>query len=113
MIRQQTGKQAIPSMGVLTIKLDGHGNPDHAKSCIVVLGNHETTQWSKSDCFTPIVSAPVIHLMAALAIKIALFSNKATVRTHSVTPAFFLKTKSEFLDLLPIVQFQNPTLTGD
>ena len=46
MIRKQTGKQAIPSMGVLTIKPDGHGNPDQAKSCIVVLGNHETAPWS-------------------------------------------------------------------
>ena len=69
MIRQQTGKQAIPSMGILTIKPDGHRNPDHAKACIVVLGNHEIMQLSKSDCFAPIVFAPVIHLMAALAMK--------------------------------------------
>ena len=69
MIRQQTGKQAIPSMGILTIKPDGHGNPDRAKSCIVILSNHETMQWTKSDCFTLVVSAPVVCLMAALAVK--------------------------------------------
>ena len=69
MIRKQTGKQAIPSMGVLTIKPDGHGNPDRAKSCIVVLGNHETMPWSKLDCFTPVVSALVVHLMDALAVR--------------------------------------------
>ena len=69
MNKKQTKKQAIPSMGVLTIKPDGHRNLDHAKSCIVVLGNNETTPWSKSDCFAPVVSAPVIRLMAALVIK--------------------------------------------
>ena len=69
MIRKQTGKQAIPSMGVLTIKTDGHRNPDHAKSHVIVLGNHKTMPWSKSDCFAPVVSALVIHLMATLTIR--------------------------------------------
>ena len=58
-LRAQTGKQAIPSMGILTVKNDAEGQPVRAKSRIVVLGNHETTPWSKADCFAPVVSAPV------------------------------------------------------
>ena len=69
MIRKQTRKQAIPSMGILAIKPDGHGNPNHAKSCIIVLDNHKTMPWSESDCFAPVLSAPVICLMAALAVR--------------------------------------------
>jgi hypothetical protein len=47
-------------MAVLTVKTDSQGNPVRAKSCIVVLDNQETTPWSKTDCFAPVVSAPVI-----------------------------------------------------
>jgi hypothetical protein len=50
-IRTQTGKQAIPSMGILTVKNDAEGRPVRAKSRIVVLGNHETTPWSKTELF--------------------------------------------------------------
>jgi hypothetical protein len=59
-IRIQTGKQAIPSMGILTVKNDAEGRPLRAKSRIVVLSNHETTPWSRADCFAPVVSAPVV-----------------------------------------------------
>ena len=38
------GTKAIPLMGILMVKTDGIGNPDHAKSCIVVLSNHKQTE---------------------------------------------------------------------
>jgi hypothetical protein len=56
-------------MAVLTIKTDGQGDPVRAKSRIVVLGNQETTPWSKTDCFAPVISAPVVRLLAALAVR--------------------------------------------
>jgi Reverse transcriptase (RNA-dependent DNA polymerase) len=68
-LRDQTGRQAIPSMAVLTIKSDGQGDPVCAKSRIVVLGNQESTSWTKSDCFAPVISTLVIRLMAALAVR--------------------------------------------
>ena len=42
---------AIPSMCVLTVKRDESMLPIRAKSRIVVLGNHEERNWSKSDSF--------------------------------------------------------------
>jgi hypothetical protein len=68
-LRAQTGKQALPSMGVLTVKTDSEGNPKRAKSRIVVLGNHEANVWSRADCFAPVVSAPVVRLLTALAVR--------------------------------------------
>ena len=54
-----TGKCAIPSMCIFTIKKDSSGHPHRAKSHIVVLGNKGPTDWSKADCFAPVVSLPV------------------------------------------------------
>ena len=42
-------------MNVLTIKCDELGHPVQAKSRIVVLGNLETTYWSKSDTYAPVL----------------------------------------------------------
>eukprot|EP00957_Ditylum_brightwellii_P104759 7984632-Ditylum_brightwellii.AAC.1 len=39
--------KALPSMCVLNIKHNKHGNPVRAKSRIVVLGNMETRSWEK------------------------------------------------------------------
>ncbi len=47
--------KAIPTMCVLTIKKDKQLMPLRAKSCIVVLGNREHRDWSKSDRFAPVL----------------------------------------------------------
>ena len=47
--------KAIPMMCVLTIKKDEQLTPLRAKSRIVVLGNRETRDWSKSDRFAPVL----------------------------------------------------------
>jgi hypothetical protein len=46
--------QAIPTMCILTIKRDKNLLPQHAKSWIVVLGNHKDRLWSKSAKFAPV-----------------------------------------------------------
>ena len=38
---EQGATLAIPTMCVLTIKNNGNDMPLHAKSCMIVLGNHE------------------------------------------------------------------------
>jgi hypothetical protein len=53
-------------MCIFTVK-HHNGVPTRAKSCIVVLGNLEQKPWSKTDCFSPIVSIPMIRLLTALA----------------------------------------------
>ena len=50
-----TGKMPIPSMCILNIKKDAEGRPSRAKSLIVVLGNKDFTQWTKADCYAPMV----------------------------------------------------------
>jgi hypothetical protein len=68
-IKTKTGKLAIPSMGILNIKTDGVGNPVRAKTRVVVLGNKDTMEWSKADCYAPVVSQPIVRLMTTLAVK--------------------------------------------
>jgi Reverse transcriptase (RNA-dependent DNA polymerase) len=62
------GKRAIPSMAVFTIKMKD-GVPVRAKCRIVVLGNKDPSNWSKADCYAPVVSLPVVRLLTALAVK--------------------------------------------
>ena len=55
-------------MCVLVIKKDEHGCPAHAKSRIIVLGNHETTYWSKGDVYVPVATQEVVRLLISLAV---------------------------------------------
>jgi len=66
---RKTGTRAIPSMCVFTIKRDSLGKPARAKSRIVVLGNKDPREWTKADCFAPVVSLPTVRLFTALAVK--------------------------------------------
>lgn len=68
-IAAETGTRAIPSMGILSVKTDGAGNPERAKARIVALGNREDVQWSKSDCYAPVVPQPIVRLLTALAVR--------------------------------------------
>jgi len=54
-LRERGAPKAIPTMCVLTVKRDESMMPVHAKSRIVVLGNHEDRQWSKSERFAPVL----------------------------------------------------------
>jgi hypothetical protein len=58
---------AIPTMCVLTIKKDEMMNPLRAKSCIVVLGNHEDRVWTKHKKYAPVLRPDSMHLMVSLA----------------------------------------------
>jgi hypothetical protein len=66
-LQKRYGIRAIPSMCIFTVK-HHNGVPTRAKSCIVVLGNLEQMSWSKTDCFSPVVSIPMICLLTALAV---------------------------------------------
>ena len=65
---KEHGIFAIPTMCVLTIKFDGHGNPEQAKSRTVALGNLEQTDYSKGDCYAPVASHYTVRLILCLAI---------------------------------------------
>jgi Reverse transcriptase (RNA-dependent DNA polymerase). len=57
----------LPTMAISKIKRDSHGNPTRAKYRIVVLGNLDPHNWSKSDCFAPVLSAMELRLLLAIA----------------------------------------------
>jgi hypothetical protein len=61
--------RAIPTMCVLTIKLDEMMNPNRAKSRIVVLGNHEDRVWSKSDKYAPVLCPDTMRLLLSMAVE--------------------------------------------
>ena len=54
-LREKGAPQAIPTMCILTIKPDEKMNPHHARSRIVVLGNHKDRIWSKSEKYSPVL----------------------------------------------------------
>jgi len=84
---RSTGKRAIPSMAVFTVKKDSSGNPLRAKSRIVVLGNKDPTEWTKADCFAPVVSLPVVRMLTALAVQ-----HKRTLKQADCKLAFIQAT---------------------
>jgi len=61
------GVRAIPSMCTFVVK-HNNGIPTRAKSHIVVLRNLEQCTWTKADCFSPVISIPMICFLTALAV---------------------------------------------
>ncbi len=59
----------IPTRCVLTIKKDENLLPLSAKSCIIVLGNHEDRVWSKNDCFAPVHCGDSLCFLVSLAME--------------------------------------------
>ena len=62
-------KYALPTMAISTIKYDEHNRPKRAKYRIVALGNLDPNNWSKSDCYAPVMSLLELRLMTVLAVK--------------------------------------------
>ena len=75
--------KALPTMAISTIKTDGEGNPVRAKYRIVVLGNLDLHNWSKSECFAPVLSQAELQLLTALATK-----SKQKLKSCDVSQAF-------------------------
>ena len=59
----------LPTMAISTIKYDEVGLPKRAKYRIVALGNLDPHEWTKADCFAPVMSLKEVRLLTALAIK--------------------------------------------
>jgi hypothetical protein len=68
-LREKGAPRAIPTMCVLTIKLDENLLPHHAKSRIVVLGNHADRVWSKSDKFVPVIQGDSLRFLISMAVQ--------------------------------------------
>ncbi len=68
-------------MCVLTIKKEENLHPLHAKSQIVVLGNHKDHMWKKSKKFAPVLCQDSLHFLTSMAI---VSRRPLTVRMHFV-----------------------------
>ena len=66
---EKGASRAIPTMFVLTIKKGKQLLPLHALSQIVVLGNRETCDWSKSDRFAPVLCFDSLCFLVSLAVQ--------------------------------------------
>jgi len=67
-LKHAHGVRAILSMCTFVVK-HTNGVPTRAKSRIVVLGNLEQRPWTKADCFSPVISIPMIRFLTALAVQ--------------------------------------------
>jgi hypothetical protein len=76
------GIKAMPSMCNFTTKCT-NGVPTHAKSWSVVLGKFDPRLWTKTDCFSPVISIPMVRLLTALAVY-----NKCTIKQGDCKFAF-------------------------
>ena len=82
-------------MAVSTIKYDKDGRPKRAKYRIVALGNLDPNNWTKSDCYAPVMSLVELRFLTALAVK-----NKRTLKNGDVKQAFVqarLPLKEQYL----------------
>jgi hypothetical protein len=62
--------QVISSMCIQTVKPDENGDPDHVKTRIVALGNHQEDRiWEKSEKFTPVLCGESSRVMTSMAIQ--------------------------------------------
>ncbi len=68
-LRANCAPHAIPTMCVRSIKKDKMLSPLHAKSCIVVLGNHKDRVWSKPEKYAPVLWPDMLHLLVSMAVK--------------------------------------------
>lgn len=69
-ISEEEYQQLYHSTGLLFLlcynKKDSLGCPHCAKSQTVVLGNKDPTDWTKGECFTPVVFLPVFFFFVCL-----------------------------------------------
>jgi len=77
------GIKPLPSMAIATIKYDAHNRPKRAKYRIVVLGNLDYHQWSKSATAAPVMSQLELRILTALAI-----SHKRSLKNCDIKQAF-------------------------
>jgi len=73
----------LPTMALSTVKFDECGTPKRAKYRIVVLGNLDPHDWTKSECFAPVMSQLELRLLTAIAVK-----HKCILKAGDVKQAF-------------------------
>ena len=102
-------KGLMPTMAITTIKKDGNGNPIRAKYRIVALGNLDNHEWTKQDCFAPVLSQLELRLLIAIAV-----SKGCIPKSGDITQAFcqsFLPKDEYYICTPPAGCFLTPSNT--
>ena len=76
-------KTTLPTMAISTIKYDEMGKPNRAKYRIVALGNLDPHEWSRADCYAPVMSLLELRLITAIAVR-----HKRTLKAGDIKQAF-------------------------
>ena len=76
-------KGLLPTMAITVIKKDGQGNPSRAKYRIVALGNLDHNNWTKQECFAPVLSQMELCLLISIAVK-----KRCIPKSGDITQAF-------------------------
>ena len=92
-------------MNIFTIKPDMDGNPVHAKSRIVALGNLEQRLWSREDRYAPVLSSTGARLLLSMAVNDGRKLKQGDCKKRFAT-AFCQKTKFVLLNHHLIVRDQ-------
>ena len=58
-----------PNHGCHVVKFEGNYNPHRAKSCILILGNHEDCTFNKSQRFSPVLSYSSLRILTSKTIE--------------------------------------------
>ena len=102
-------KGPLTTMAFTTIKKDRKGHPTRAKYRIVVLGNLDPNNWSKQDCFVPVLSQLELQLLINVAVKL-----KCSPKNDYITQAFcqsYLPHNEHYMCILPPGCFLSPPNT--
>jgi hypothetical protein len=78
--------KAIPTMCVLTIKVDEWNRPVRAKSRIVVLGNLEDHAWTKADCYAPVLRQDSLRLLILIAVQVGCVAKQGDCKNAFYQP---------------------------
>ena len=81
-LKKVTGPE-LPTMAISTLKRDKKGNPKRCKYCIVVLGNLDPNNWTKTDCFAPVLSQTDVRLLTSIAVNM-----KRILKSGDMSQAF-------------------------
>ena len=98
-------------MAISTIKYDANGDPFREKYRIVALGNMDPIQWSRSQCYAPVLALAEMRFIVSIAIK-----HGIPLKSGDVIQAFCQKEmptdENMFSDLHMDVQDLNQIHTG-
>jgi hypothetical protein len=83
-LREKGAPRVIPNLCVLPIKNDENLCPLCAKSCIIVLGNHEDRVLKKSNKFAPVLCQNSLHFLTSMAVASCVPFVRVIVKTLSV-----------------------------